>query len=383
MSLSERFIVYGSDDTHTIFTRYLTDQLVVRDLQTMKVSQVMGGFKLRNVCVCGDFIVTDDGSSDLRVTRITNEVVKPAEREAKVALLHPPHISPQPLIPTPLIDDVVSPDPVAMLHIGDDMTVGLICDPLNKHVISASASGNMCIWDMQSFSLVGRFTERPNISSIGLSGPLLITAGGGIDDQFIHCWDLPRRSRFRMLSINYHTIFLYAKLLRITPPKPSHLWSVDALAVSNRTIACNFGYQGTYLVFERFRLKWIVNDHIEGSLGGLNTPKVCLTDRFLFTAADTRSSIAMWDLKTGHLLRRLKLVTSITSINVTPDGTRLIVSAFGGTLYEWKVIYDEEGEKDTSTYDDLLKVSREALDGVMGERMKKRFVRRWEGNRGW
>ncbi|KAJ3206521.1 hypothetical protein HDU67_008114 [Dinochytrium kinnereticum] len=366
MSLSEKYLVYGSDDTHTIFTRYLTDQLVVRDLASMKVLRVMGGYKLRNVCVCDDFIVTDDGTPYLRVTPIKTLEGRSAETIRKDHLRQLP--------------DGEQQMDVATLYVGDHHTVDLIFDPVRKNLISASSSGLVSIWNLHTLLPISRLVDRPNISSICLSGNLLVTAGGGIDDQFVHFWDMKTRSRFRAIPISYHAVFQYAKMLRISPPKATHLWSVDALAVSSRTVACNFGYMGVYLVFDAFRLKWILNDTVDGSYGGLNTPKICLNDRFLFTA--TRSSIAMWDLTTGNLLRRLheprgpevgpfrqqELVTSITSIKITPDGRRLLVSAFGGTLYEWKV--SPEVDRPSTGYYELLRQSRTALEGVLGERMK-------------
>ncbi|KAJ3101216.1 hypothetical protein HDU97_001567 [Phlyctochytrium planicorne] len=258
MSMSRNHLVYGSDDTHTIFTRYLTDQLVVRDLRTMKVLRVLGGYKLRNVCICDEYIVTDDGTSSMKVTRITSK--EGAQQENDDSSLHV----------------ICDPEEVAVLDLSDDLTVDLLYDSAHKQLIVASATGNISLWDLESKELVDVLRDRLNISSISLSGNLLVTGGGGIDDQFINCWDLSDRTRTKMISINYHTIWTYSKVFRITAPRSCHLWSVDALAVSSSTIACNFGYQGAFLVFESNRLKWILNDTYDGGFGGLITPKASL-----------------------------------------------------------------------------------------------------------
>ncbi|KAJ1555182.1 hypothetical protein HK405_003063 [Cladochytrium tenue] len=174
-------------------------------------------------------------------------------------------------------------------------------------------------------------------------------------------------------------------------PREAHVWTVEAVAASRRHVVANFGYHDAFLVFEAPAAAesstpagglteptiattptpapaadWPIRFALDGAAAaagdaagaaeelwglGFHYPKACLHGRFLFTTSSRRSVLLMWDVASGQLLRRLdqargpevgplrqhEVVTEVSSIQMTPDATSLLVAVFGGTLYEWRV----------------------------------------------
>ncbi|KAI9355897.1 hypothetical protein DFJ73DRAFT_823899 [Zopfochytrium polystomum] len=265
----------------------------------------------------------------------------------------------------PFRDSLLTPT----LELGSELVVGACYHSETNTLLTGSRTGALKVWSLVTYECLYEARDR-DITSVALCGGVALTGGGTIDDQFLHCFEYPSLSFISGCNISYNSVCEAATILNLPKPRESHLWSVDTMAISETRVAVNFGYHDIFLVLHypksrqgtenhesicsgSWTLKFVL-DGMADSTGEetwgewFHSPKICMHGRFLFTTSLQRHLINMWDLSTGRVLRRLArdpenglvrkldVGTSVTSIQISPDGTKLLVSVFGGAIYEWR-----------------------------------------------
>ncbi|KAI9205912.1 WD40-repeat-containing domain protein [Polychytrium aggregatum] len=476
VSVSGNLMVYGSDDTHTIFTRRLTDQLIVRRLDDMRVIASLPGYRVHHLCLYQNLIFSADYSPHLRVQRLAVDghitpqqkhgdwsaeqrlQQSPGEFGFPASLLQPPkgshgdgqrpcsnrNLDTSPTNPIPrqhhdrdseyqhqrsAVQDQSTcecrwsghdNDPNQCLPtsttlecapIDDEPIVRIVCDEASRTLVCGFISGLMRFWTLPDLKPLEAAHDFTHITQLAITPDYLFVGGGALDNQFLGIYGISTRKLLYVIRCSYSDVQEMAAARGITVGRIQeyHVWTVESISAQGSLVACNYGVQGVYIIFDVKRLAQNENPLVSiidesfrdltkfhtpdrGYIRlGLYNPKIAMHDRFLFTASLRKSEISVWDLHTGARLYRLsepfgtevgplgqhELVTSISDMRLSPDGRMLIVSAFGGMLYVWRVDQETIGaasDADTGEaqrYSSRCAISRNALGRFIGERTQR------------
>ncbi|KAJ3086789.1 hypothetical protein HK102_012456 [Quaeritorhiza haematococci] len=405
--------------------------MVIRDWRTMKVVAVLPDGRLDHICLGKHMIAYSESSKiklrPIALSSLTDDSTskRPIRggthawalwSSSPTMMQGQQHETHQVQFESGMMDDAYKHDAIVGLHHHAETNT----------FISVSANGVIRHWDVY-VSAAGETRTRtrwvvrdwPSLTTSCMTGDFIITAGGALDNQFISVWSISRTTnasgqRPLRKELTIPCSHPAVSSMSAYPIPEHHVWGIETLGARGNIVACNYGVYGQFLVFELipasttatssssspqllgFRLLHVIDeaqnalnsnssddeeDDGQAALFGLYSPKLCIHDRFLFVSSVRRSEVTVWDVVSGKQIYRLaesngpemgpwrqqQLVTSITDMSVTPDGTKLLVSAFGGMLYVWDV---ERGKVQTS-YRDRVKSSRKAIRGFVGERMQK------------
>ncbi|KAI8810014.1 hypothetical protein BJ742DRAFT_204383 [Cladochytrium replicatum] len=263
----------------------------------------------------------------------------------------------------------------------DESTLTLVCAYLDGHIqfyhIPSSNTDPSLTWTVH---------ESGSLTALSLWHPgRLVVAGGAMNNQYISIWGpigspTPPQS-LTVIDCSFHGLMrsvapgsLAQDALRAATgyqDERCRPWSVESIDARGRHVALNYGVSGTYVVFRDtsdehgakvgFGLAYVLNDKIVssesrckskeksvrsertstlamGSARGfrnlldtapafdqdmLFAPKLCLSDRVLYTASSAKTgAVTVWDLLDGALLYRM---TETVGPEVGPRGQHRVV----------------------------------------------------------
>jgi WD40 repeat protein len=208
------------------------------------------------------------------------------------------------------------------------------CSPNGKRLAAPWKDGSVSVWDTTTGRLTARLRDGaakgPHWPAFTADGKELVTQS---DNRLYH-WDLAAGKLRKTVTIPL-------------PPRHGMIRSPDGqtLAVSpwglprETPVALWDAAAGK----ERLRLQGELAAAGQGGVAFSADGKVLATDGTHPREGQDRTTVALWDVKTGQLLRRLRLPTRyINSLRFSPDGRTLLTTGYEPVIRLWDAVTGKE-----------------------------------------
>ena len=267
---------------------------------------------------------------------------------------------------------------------GEASISDLAFSPDSKTLYSATATGEITIWDLASLQPV------QNLESFGAITALAVSTDGiwlASDNQYanIDIWNLQTGKRLHTLQEHHWPI----SALTFNPSRGNlysaaedgslMIWDVEKANLGHQpadfsapVTSMKVSPDGTHLVggSTDFTLKvWDINAgnlvrNVKGHSGSINSVAVSSNSAVIASGSDDQL-IKVWNLYTGGIINTLSgHFGAVTSIDISPDGRKIVSGGEDGTLRIWH-LYSGEFIQKLNAFDEPIKTVKISSDGQL------------------